>query len=370
MQAGRDWRISLLKAVACVLIVLHHAVRYSPWAQHLQVALPILHTWLNEQASMVVQWFLVAGGYLAFPAFQAALSQPPTAVLGKLGHRFIRLTTPLWLALALAVLISALMVRLIPETAPLWAPDLHWPSWWSHSTLTQDWFGHTALSAGVWYVAIDLQLFALGLGLSLSVSRLPRAWPWLCASLVLLSLWHANTDPGWDVSALYFFGAYGAGTQLAWAEQQGGRTRAFVLTGLLVALLLAQALHWRDRLCWAAVALLLLAASPALTGPLRRWGASLRWAGLVEVLARRSYGIFLIHYALIVAISSASHSLWARWGWMPTLGLSGVAVLLLWASFVAGGLLERAAAWRSLSPRLRWALYFLIWSGVCTALLV
>ena len=73
-----------------------------------------------------------------------------------------------------------------------------------------------ALSAGVWYVAIDFQLFAL-MTLLLWLGRRPR-WPQaLLLGLMLASLFFFNRDEDWDNWALYFFGAYGMGAAAFWA---------------------------------------------------------------------------------------------------------------------------------------------------------
>jgi len=82
--------------------------------------------------------------------------------------------------------------------------------------------GLDSLSAGVWYVAIDFQLFALMLVLLWLARRMAdrtSAQRWmtlvLVGGLAAWSLLVFNTDPGWDNWAVYFFAAYALGA-LAW----------------------------------------------------------------------------------------------------------------------------------------------------------
>jgi peptidoglycan/LPS O-acetylase OafA/YrhL len=369
VRLQRDGRISLLKALGCVLIVLHHAVLYSPWTAHLRDVWPGLHALLDEQAGMAVQWFLVVGGYLAYPAFAQATRFSAKDAADAVFRRFLRLTTPLWLALSVSIAVAHALTLAGLTLMPTWAQALNWRTWLSHSTLTQDGFGHTALSAGVWYVAIDLQLFAMGVCLSLGLGRVPRAWPWIFAAGVLLSWWHFNTHAQWDVTALYFFGAYGAGALLAWAQRQDEKTRWSVCGLLTVALLIAQTLQWRDRLCWAALALLCLACSPSASQRLHRVLPRLRLFRLIEAVAHRSYGIFLIHYALLLGLAALAHVLWQPGHLVPA-QLSLFVGVLLGSVYVAAGWLERASVWGKVAPLTSWTLCFLAWTAVTLLLLV
>jgi len=153
--------------------------------------------------------------------------------------------------------------------------------------------------------------------------------PWAVAALALASLAWFNRDSALDMWGLYFFNAYGLGVLAAWA----GRSRALAgLFALLCALHLADALlAARPRAGLAAltaVALALWAGRGALRGPLQRWLAY--WSDA-------SYGVFLIHYAVIVAATA----LWLR---LPSGGPAAAWALLFgcWAaSLAAGAALQR-----------------------------
>ena len=328
-MSQRSVLIDGLKVVASQLIVLHHIVLYAPMAQALAPGWPATARFLGGEARYVVQLFLVIGGYLA----AQGLARPQAPLPRLLWARYLRLVPMLAVALLAVLAASALL------------PAGRWPDWVSpwptlgqfaaHLLLLQDVLGIPSLSAGAWYVAIDFQLYAL---LAVAAARLPRAggqppWqgalPWAVAALALASLAWFNRDSALDMWGLYFFNAYGLGVLAAWA----GRSRALAgLFALLCALHLADAvLAARPRAGLAALtalALVLWAGRGSLQGPLQRWLAY--WSDA-------SYGVFLIHYAVIVAATA----LWLR------LGLQGTAAawaLLLgcWAaSLAAGALLQR-----------------------------
>ena len=61
----RSLLIDALRALASILIVLHHLAFYGPMADHVRPVWPRLWQWMANDARMAVQVFLVLGGYLA-----------------------------------------------------------------------------------------------------------------------------------------------------------------------------------------------------------------------------------------------------------------------------------------------------------------
>ena len=195
----------------------------------------------------------------------------------------------------------------------------------SHVTLLHSVLGYDALSAGVWYVAIDFQLFAL-FTLMLWLGRSPY-WPQaLLLGLMLASPFFFNLNEDWDNWALYFFGAYGMGAAAFWA---GNSRRPGWFLGLLAVVgLLALALDFRGRIGVALTVALLLGFlkwrdntnSIRLALP-----ASISHA--VGVLGQTSYAIFLVHFPILMI----SNGLFVR------LGLNGTwpAMLVLLCCWVA-----------------------------------
>jgi hypothetical protein len=157
---------------------------------------------------MAVQVFLVIGGYLAV---QGLRPQSDALPLGVIVRRYRRLVLPYLVAIMLAVLAAWLARHWMNDEAIPAAPEL--PQVLAHVFLLQGLLGYDSLSAGVWYIALDFQLFVvmtllLWLGRKSGDVRVGR---WLVVALLVASLFHFNRDESWDDWAWYFFGAYGLG---------------------------------------------------------------------------------------------------------------------------------------------------------------
>ena len=320
---ARQTHIDALKLIGAQLIVLHHFAAYGPLADVVSQAAPGLMRWLYDYARMAVQVFLVIGGFLAVQGLTRVAQGDAGALMRVLARRYLRLVLPFLAALLLAVACAALArpwlnADFIPA-APTWGQAL------AHALLLHGVLGVDALSAGVWYVAIDFQLFALLALLLWAGQRGGPRWPALALvlGLTVASLFHFNRDAGLDNWALYFFGAYGLGTAAFWA----GRSRQ-PLPGLalLMALgLLALFIDYRTRIALALAVALLLG--------LAQWrgvtGASLpAWlARPVHTLGRTSYALFLLHFPLLLL----ANALFAGLG-LSGAGTAAALLLLTWVA--------------------------------------
>ena len=339
--------IDLAKALASQLIVWHHLSLYGPMCDVARSLAPTTLDLLNEHARLVVQVFLVVGGFLA-----ASSLWPSPGVRSRLGwrdvpgqmwRRYQRLARPYLLAM-LAVIVAAWVARALIEhpTIPA-APEPGQLA--AHILLLQDVMGFESLSAGFWYVAVDFQLYALLLLLAVSLRGLPGDAARRAATatgvvvmLVLLSLLWWNLDSSWDAYAPYFIGSYGLGVLARWVRgRRGGREPATLGLALLVGLALV--VEWRSRIALAgATALLLCTPEPAAfkQAPARLWRA------LVAYLARVSYPVFLLHYPVILVTGAVVGNLWPESPEMNALGM-----LAAWGlSLVAGTAMHRAVEGR------------------------
>lgn len=257
--------------------------------------------------------------------------------------RYRRLLPMLLLAL-LAALLAAAFARAgmsHADTPPA-------PTWWqllAHVLMLQDVLDQPALSAGVWYVAIDLQLFALLAALAAlahglsqhaqtSTARAGLA-VLLLGTAMLASLALFNLDGDGDMWAPYFFGSYGLGVLVAWGARSGQRAGATALMAAL--LLLALLLEWRSRIALAGVAALLLLWQPAAAALARS-----QLNGLAQWLARISYAVFLLHYPVSLVVSTLVLRTASR-----NAGAHLAGLLLAWLASLAAGWL----AWRWLEAR-------------------
>ena len=288
--------IDLLKLVAANLIVLHHLAAYGPIADVLTTSVPGLISWLYDYARMAVQVFLVIGGYLAARGLSPHGQRYAESPLWLIAQRYRRLVLPYLAALGLAVL-AALLARHWMHTD--WIPAAPTAGQvLAHIVLLQGLLGVDSLSAGVWYVAIDFQLFALltllhALG-NRSANR--AAAPRLVLLMVLASLFYFNRDEQWDNWALYFFGAYGLGALVYWSTQL--THPAIRLAGLALVVIIALAVDFRERIALAVATALLLGMADWRGIPIPALPPGLS-AGLSH-LGQRSYSLFLVHFPVCV----------------------------------------------------------------------
>jgi peptidoglycan/LPS O-acetylase OafA/YrhL len=327
--------IDAFKAVASQLIVLHHLAFYGPMSDFTHRLAPDLVAWFSQDARMAVQVFLVVAGFLAArnlaPTGALADTQAPLRLVGQ---RYVRIALPYIAALLVAVVCTEIARQWMAHDSVPDAPGF-WQFVW-HALLLHTLLDVDSLSAGVWYVAIDFQLYALLLGL-LWVARGVRG-PWaqvLVAALVLASLFHFNLDADWDAWALYFFGAYGMGVLTGWATRDANAWREgrWAMATMLALVLLALALDFRARIALALAVCVVLAAAQ-LHGWLTTWPRSRALA----YLGRISYSVFLLNFPVALVVNA----LFTRYGGSDPL-VQTLGVLLAWlACNMAGAAFHHA----------------------------
>lgn len=324
----------LLKALASQLIVLHHLVAYGPLADAFRERFPALADRLYYDGRLAVQVFFVIGGYLAARALAPALQPRALSVLPLLWRRYRRLALPMMVAVLCSMVCAAIARALIDDPSLPAVPTVGQVL--AHALLMHDLFGVEALSAGVWYVAIDFQLFALLAVVAACAARYPiaalrpAAMASTVAVLAALSLFLLNRHPELDVVGPYFFGVYALGAAVYWLAPPA---RALWWGIALVALvLLALQIEHRERLAFAGIVALSLWVGLR-TGVLSGWP---EWP-LAAFLGRISFSVFLIHYPVIMLVNALTVCLFGTAGHAPLYGL-----LSAWAaSLVAGALFHR-----------------------------
>jgi peptidoglycan/LPS O-acetylase OafA/YrhL len=326
--------IDALKGISAQVIVLHHLASYGPVAEAMNLLLPALTDWLYGYGRMAVQVFLVVAGFLAArglaPGGVATFSRPA----GLIWKRYLRLVRPFMVAMLLAIAAAALARAWMPGDMP---PDA--PSVWqfvAHGLLLHGLLGVPSLSAGVWYVAIDFQLYVLLLGLLwLSNYTNIHAWKRRLGMLLVVvfgvaALFHWSRNEALDMWAIYFFGPYALGAMSYWVSAPERRPAYFVLLILVGALAL-----WPDFRLRVALALLtsLILGMATMNGWLERWPEN----RVVAYFGRISYSVFLVHFPVLLIVNACFAHFTSG---SAALGL--VAALLAWlASAVAGGIFYR-----------------------------
>lgn len=300
--------IDALKAVGAQLIVLHHLAFYGPMSDWTHRMWPDLVEWLSQDARIAVQVFLVVAGFLA------ARSLAPTGVLRQhtvlplLWQRYVRVALPYLVSLLVAMVCTALARYWMTHDSLPEPPDL-W-QFVSHALLIHSLLGVDSLSAGVWYVAIDIQLYAVLLGLLWTARHLERRWPgartaapagrWLVVLLLLASVYGFNRDADWDNWAVYFFGAYGLGVMAWWTSDPDDGGRGLSMWWMVAALTAAAlVVEWRTRMAvalWVALSLVWARRS----GWLHEWPRH----PVLAYLGRISYSVFLLNFPVALVVNA------------------------------------------------------------------
>ena len=345
-SAQRMPLIDALKAIAALLVLLNHFSSYGPLAIAAREALPAISEWLYGYGRLAVQVFLVIGGFLAARALSShgqGLASSPLPLIWK---RYQRLVLPYMAALGLAIIAAAIADHWMDDES---IPDrASFGQWLTHLLLLQNLLDFPALSAGVWYVAIDFQLFAL-LALLLWIGHHDRLAPALVLIVAIASLFWFNRDADWDNWALYFFGSYGLGCAAWWASD---RRQLALWLGIIVTVTVAALLiDFRLRIALALGVALLLALA-------RRGGWLERWPDHrpLAFLGRISYSLFLVHFPVLLL----ANGLYAQLGLTSPASAVATLVLALLASLLAASSfhrwIESPAASRRISRAIAWLL--------------
>lgn len=343
-NANRMPLIDALKAIAALLVLLNHFSSYGPLAEAARGAFPGIFGWFFEYGRMAVQVFLVIAGFLAARGLSSqgqALDVSPLPLIWK---RYLRLVVPYLAAIGLAIVAAAIADHWLDDDAiPARATFLQWLA---HATLLHGVLGFDALSAGVWYIAIDFQLFAL-MALLLWSGRMRIVAPALVLLLASASLFWFNRDASWDNWAIYFFGSYGLGAAAWWASdrKQMSAWMGVILTIAIAALIV----DFRLRIVLA-VAIALLLGFGRRTGLLEQWPNARPLAFLGQI----SYSTFLVHFPVLLI----ANGLYARLG-LDSTASAMIGLILAWAASIGAATLfyrwiESPEASRRITSALGW----------------
>lgn len=320
--------IDSIKVMASQVIVLHHLSLYAPMTDWISFSFPGLVSFFLEDGRLAVQPFLVIGGFLA----AKSLSKPQNlALVPLIWKRYLRLAPPLLVALLLVVLATSWLGHELTEEdwlSPL--PTLG--VFLAHLFFLQDVLGIPSMSAGAWYVAIDLQLFGLFALLAHFTNQTQRPLgdsfaPIVVAAFTMASIHLFSREPALDVWAIYHLSAYGLGALVAWARDHArARMWLWITVALLVldwssdprvrpvlALLTAFGLYGLSHLKWQSA-----------MSPLRKG---------IQYLSDVSYSMFVSHFAVIIVISG----IWEKFE-LEGMGMALLAVIVAWLSALAVGM--------------------------------
>ncbi len=293
--------------------------------------IPNIIDFLLYYARLAVAVFFCVGGFLT----GLKLSEPnffaKHSVQQVIWQKYLRLVIPYLGAIALAIAASFMASRLMEHHSISAMPDV--PQLLSHLFFLQNILGYESLSAGLWYVAIDFQLFAVCALLVFLVEKLsPASWSYRSTRLITLIIFSAltiasviffNRHDIYDVWFIFFFATYGLGLLTAFLV----RSRSHHVLILSVAAITIFSLYYQDfreRLSVALITALILFSSYE-----SNWSQSKLWNNPLRKIGEMSYSIFLVHFPVSLVVSGIWAQLYPSDPWMNVLGMSVSAVLSL-----------------------------------------
>ena len=158
-RASRLPFLDFLRAAASHLIVLHHCHFHGPLAEHAYPAAPIILEWLMRYARMAVQVFFVLGGYFTVRSLSRGKLLDARSVGAIVWQRYRRIGVPYLATLVIAIFANALARQWMTHEAISAPPTVG--QLLAHAAFLHDILGYQALTAGIWYLARDFQLFLL-----------------------------------------------------------------------------------------------------------------------------------------------------------------------------------------------------------------
>ena len=277
-------------------------------------------TWLFEYGRYAVQIFLVMGGYLAAQSLTRTTDlKNPQTVLKTIFNRYLRLFAPYVVALLVTIVCAWVARFWVQDEFVGEAETLG--QFLAHLFFLQGILGLDSISAGVWYVAIDWQLYAI-LAIMLSMFPSLRSLIWMLLVLCVTSLLYFNRDGSYENYFIYFIGAYGLGVlaQLCknYPDPSVNRfAKILMLTIGLVIIISSFHQFWlRNILAYiAAIALIFFGdwaykdqkqihQRPQHQSKVHKLVNGILWG------SRRSYCAFLIHFSFVLL----ANTLYIGWG--------------------------------------------------------
>lgn len=321
-QPGKLPFIDGLRAFAAVTIVLHHLAFYGPLSDRAHQIAPALVAFLFDYGRFAVQIFLVVGGFVTARHLSRLPFLDAPAIGRELWSRYRRIGLPYLAALGIAIGANEL-ARVWMDDSSISSP----PGLWqliAHAGLLTHILGFEALTAGIWYLAIDFQITVLCVLLLAAAQRLDRpdplrAFRWMTGALGVLSLLWAGRIQSLDVWAPYFFASTWLGMLVEWVRRRAIGTWALPLAALLV--VMAEALEFRPRL------IVSLATAALLYGAVR-WPQLGGWprSRAILFLGRISFSLFLVHFPVCLLVNAIAVRFFDP-SPLASLGWLGVAVL-------------------------------------------
>jgi peptidoglycan/LPS O-acetylase OafA/YrhL len=332
------------KGLAACIIVAHHLCEYSPSSDVADRFAPSLMYCIYNYGLFAVYLFLVFGGF----AIAWSTSDRPVSwdiATRTFVSRYIRLVVPYLVMLML--LLSCYYYGFGSSISPPIIDSFSWLQFAAHLFFLQDILGYGNLSAGIWYLCIDIQFVALFLLVQLASNSIRKHFfPKLPAAMIMticffplgmMSIWLWSKDQSNDTLVIYFLGTMVLGALVAWEWKK--QIPTWVLLLYLAAMAASLADDLRPRI-------LIGMGSAILIWLTLRFGRTFHVPPTLVWLGKISYSLFLIHYLVNCLVLHGLHA------WIDNSPLRAFASMIV-ATFAS--VLAAAALYRWVeAPSHRW----------------
>ncbi len=287
--------VDFLKTIAVQIIIFHHLCSYGIISIKVGELFPHFVDFVGIYGRYAVQIFLVIGGYLT------AKSLPKT--LEKFGlwktviNRYLRLAPTYIFAIAFTIFCATI------------ARAIHYEEYIGESETISQILAHffflqnilhfESISVGVWYVAIDWQLYIFTACILFFMKSLKKLL-FILPILIAISLMYFSQNPLFEDYFIYFIGAFGLGIIAFLAEDTSHhetRQPARILLLIFLLLILSDTFF---ELRIKNVIEILLAVLLSLYGKRTYNSKNIKWSKICIWFSQRSYCAFLIHFSLLL----------------------------------------------------------------------
>jgi hypothetical protein len=249
-----------------------------------------------------VQIFLVIAGYLTAKSLTQTLQK--YGLTKTIINRYLRLM-PTYMVAILLTIVCASIARSIAFESYMGEPET-FPQLLAHVFFLQNILSYESISVGVWYVAIDWQLYMFAACLLFFLKSFKNVV--IVLFFVMLSaLMYFSQHAEFDNYFIYFIGAYGLGILAYIAEDTfQGKTQGIAKVLLILFVILILGMTFYDpiikNLVEIITALLLY-----LFGKKPYTPQNIKWSKIFMWFSQRSYCAFLIHFSVLLLCNSVFH---------------------------------------------------------------
>jgi peptidoglycan/LPS O-acetylase OafA/YrhL len=287
--------IDFLKTIAVQIIILHHLSNYGPIPLKVHEIFPNFIDFIGEYGRYAVQIFLVIGGYLSVKNLPQTLEKQ--GVLKTIFNRYLRLI-PTYAIAIIFTMVCATIARLVHYEEYIGEPETLLQIL-SHLLFLQNLLGYDSISVGVWYVAIDWQLYIF-VSCLLFFFKSYQNILLMLTLFIAASLLYFSRHAVFENYFFYFAGAYGLGIIAFLAE---GASHPEIKTPARLLLLIFSILIISDTFFEISVKNIIemiIALILSWKGKNLYRSETFRWTKLCIWFSQRAYCAFLIHFSLIL----------------------------------------------------------------------